>query len=74
MTHPTHDSAVLGVTTRFPGHLTQLWGSLSTRLANYLIYRATVAELLSLSDDGLKDVGLRRSEIHSVAFRSNYKA
>ena len=74
MTHTTNDSAVLGVTSRFPGHLTQLWGSLSTRLANYLIYRATVAELLSLSDDGLKDVGLSRSDIHSVAFRSNYKA
>ena len=74
MTHTTNDSAVLGVTTRLPGHLTQFWALLSTRLVNYLTYRATVVELLSLSDDGLKDVGLSRSDIHSVASRLNYKA
>jgi uncharacterized protein YjiS (DUF1127 family) len=53
--------------------LTQRPASLSTRLANYRTYRATLAELSALSDRDLDDVGLSRGMIRDVAAAAAYQ-
>lgn len=60
--------------TTFSGRLAQLRTILSTRLANYRTYRATLAELSDLSDRDLADVGLSRGMIRDVAAGAAYQA
>lgn len=67
MTYLTDASAALEGTTSVSGRLAQLRNTLSTRLANYRTYRATLAELSALSDRELSDVGLSRGMIRDVA-------
>ena len=44
----------------------------SARYARYKIYRSTLNELASLSNGELRDMGLCRSQIRSVAFEHAY--
>ena len=53
--------------------LSGLRTSLSTRLANYRTYRATLAELSALSDREFSDVGLIRGILPAVAAKAAYK-
>ena len=54
--------------------LSRLRTGLSARLANYRTYRATLAELSSLSDRELNDLGIARGMIPTVAANAVYKA
>ncbi len=48
--------------------------SLSGRVASYLVYRRTLAELEALNAHELEDVGLTHGTIREVAYRSVYGA
>ena len=45
-----------------------------TSAVQYRLYRKTLAELQSLSDHELDDLGLTRATLRSVAYGSVYKA
>jgi len=53
---------------------TDLRTSLTARLAQYRIYRSTLAELGMLTDRELADLGLHRSNIGEIARDAAYKA
>jgi uncharacterized protein YjiS (DUF1127 family) len=74
MAYITNNSATLEGTLSVSGRLAQLRTTLSTRLANYRIYRATLSELSALSDQELNDVGLSRGMIRDVALAAVYQA
>jgi uncharacterized protein YjiS (DUF1127 family) len=42
------------------------------KLAKHKAYRETVAELSKLSDAELRDIGLHRGDIHSIAMETHY--
>lgn len=73
MAYLTDTSASLDGTSSVPGRLAQLRTTLSTRLANYRTYRATLSELSALSDRDLNDVGLSRGMIRDVAATAAYQ-
>lgn len=47
-------------------------GDLATRYAKYSLYRNTLAELQSLSNRELADLGLARSNLKSIAYEAAY--
>lgn len=49
-----------------------LIGGLSQRFARYRTYRRTLDELESMSDRELADIGLHRSQLRGIAWRSAY--
>ena len=73
MAYTTNTSRVLD-NTSVAQRLIQLRAGLSTRLANYRTYRATLAQLSALSDRELGDVGVTRGMIRTVASDATYKA
>ncbi len=56
-----------------PGILTRLYNGLVARYTQYAAYRKCVAELSSLSDRDLRDLGLHRSMIRSLAHEEAYR-
>lgn len=74
MAYITDTTAALDGIPSVSGRLAQLRTTLSTRLANYRTYRATLAELSALSDHELTDVGLSRGMIREVALAAGYQA
>jgi uncharacterized protein YjiS (DUF1127 family) len=56
----------------FVARLNAVKASLATRIASYRVYRETFAELSSLSDRDLTDLGLGRSGIRSIALEAAY--
>ena len=60
----THNTAAdLGLVERFA----VTFKTLTTRYARYKLYRATLNEMAVLSDRELRDLGLHRSQIKSIA-------
>lgn len=59
-----------GIADRFAA----LTKSVGARFARYKTYRRTLSELASLSDMELRDLGLCRSQIRSVAYEHVYDA
>lgn len=50
----------------------QLLQTVTTRFANYRLYRTTVKELSALSDRELADLGLYRADIRALAIETTY--
>jgi uncharacterized protein YjiS (DUF1127 family) len=63
-------SANAGITDRFAA----LIKNLGARYARYKTYRRTLNELASLSNAELRDLGLCRAQIRSVAYEHVYDA
>jgi uncharacterized protein YjiS (DUF1127 family) len=60
------------IDTRIPGGLEagrigRVRAAIADRLARYATYRTTLAELDSLSDRDLADLGIARADIHALA-------
>ncbi len=60
------------IDTRIPGGLEtgrigRFRAAIADRLARYATYRTTLAELDSLSDRDLADLGIARTDIHALA-------
>lgn len=53
---------------RFAGFI----GGLTRRWAQYKTYRSTLAELETLGDHELADLGIHRSMIRSIAYKAAY--
>jgi uncharacterized protein YjiS (DUF1127 family) len=70
MAHAIHHGAQVRVPTADHG----LDARFTKALADYRLYRATVAELAQLSDRDLCDLGLSRSMIRDIARESVYGA
>jgi uncharacterized protein YjiS (DUF1127 family) len=58
---------------------TATWPDIKGWFKNYIrksaqqrAYRATVAELSNLTDKELRDIGLTRGDIHSIAMETHY--
>lgn len=67
----SHNTAVeLGLVERIAGFAAQL----GARFARYKLFRATLSEMSVLSDRELRDLGLHRSQIKSIAFEHVYDA
>ena len=56
------------------GRVAAFFHGVATSVAQYRLYRTTLAELQSLGDRELADLGLNRSVLRSVAYRAAYKA
>lgn len=52
--------------------ITSWWKDYTRRSAQHRSYRATVAELSKLTDKELRDIGLSRGDIHSIAMETHY--
>ena len=56
----------------------QRWNDLrltaAERIANYRLYRSTLAQLAMLSDRELSDLGMSRGMIHEAATKATYTA
>lgn len=50
-----------------------LLGRIRSNLAQYRLYRQTLAELESLTDRELSDLGLSRVDIRAIAYDSVYR-
>lgn len=48
------------------------WKNYTNRLAQHRAYKETVHELSKLSDAELRDIGLSRGDIHSIAMETHY--
>jgi len=55
------------------GFFSRLMAGLTTRYTQYAAYRKCIAELASLSDRELRDLGLHRSMIRSLAHEAAYR-
>ncbi|SEQ30807.1 DUF1127 domain-containing protein [Thalassovita taeanensis] len=58
----------------FADRFAALSKDLGARFARYKTYRSTLNELASLSNRDLRDLGLSRSQIRSVAYEAAYDA
>ncbi|WP_136635816.1 DUF1127 domain-containing protein [Pseudooceanicola onchidii] len=56
------------------GFFTRLLTGLSERYAKYTTYRKCLDELSGLSDRELRDLGLHRSMIRSLAYEEAYRS
>lgn len=59
---------------RFTDRFVALTKDLGARYARYKTYRQTLNELASLSDRDLRDLGLCRAQLRSVAYEHVYDA
>ena len=57
-----------------PGFFTRMVNRLEERFTQYAAYRKCVAELSALSDRELRDLGLHRSMIRSLAYEEAYRS
>jgi uncharacterized protein YjiS (DUF1127 family) len=55
------------------GFFSRMLTGLTTRYTHYAAYRKCVSELAALSDRELRDLGLHRSMIRSLAYESAYR-
>jgi uncharacterized protein YjiS (DUF1127 family) len=55
------------------GRLAAAYRSTVERIAMYRLYRRTLSELQELGDRELKDLGLNRSMLRSIAYKTAYK-
>ncbi|MEO0912051.1 MAG: DUF1127 domain-containing protein [Pseudomonadota bacterium] len=62
------------VETGFAARAAAFFADLGTRYMKYRLYRETLAELGSLSDRELNDLGLARANLRSIATESVYGA
>ena len=58
----------------FADRFAALTKNLGARIARYKAYRTTMSELAALSDAELRDLGLCRGQIRSVAYEHVYDA
>ncbi len=56
------------------GRLAAAYRSIVERVAKYRLYRHTLFELQALGDRELTDLGLNRSMLRSIAYKTAYKA
>lgn len=56
----------------FKGASTGFFADLGARYARYRTYRTTVAELDQLSDRELRDLGISKANIRSIAYQAAY--
>ena len=54
--------------------LNDLRREIAERMANYRLYRSTLADLAMLSDRELSDLGIPRGMINEAAAKATYKA
>lgn len=54
------------------GRFAALFRSLAERIARYRLYRTTLDELSALGDRELADLGLNRTMLRSVAYKTAY--
>lgn len=59
--------------TRGEGAVAGLIGRIKERIARYRLYRHTLAELETLGDRELADLGLHRSMLRGIAYRTAYE-
>jgi uncharacterized protein YjiS (DUF1127 family) len=52
--------------------ITSLWNEYLQFRAQHRAYKETVAELSRLSDAELRDIGLHRGDIHSIAMETHF--
>jgi uncharacterized protein YjiS (DUF1127 family) len=52
--------------------LASWWKEFTKNRAQQKAYRETVAELSKLTDKELRDIGLSRGDIHSIAMETHY--
>ena len=52
--------------------ITSWWKNYRKHLAQHKAYKETVAELSKLTDKELRDIGLSRGDIHSIAMETHY--
>ena len=64
-------TALVANTTNWLG-LAGWWKNYKAHLAQHRAYRETVAELSKLTDKELRDIGLSRGDIHSIAMETHY--
>ena len=57
-----------------PGFFTRMVNRLEERFTQYAAYRKCVAELSALSDRELRDLGLHRSMLRSLAYEEAYRS
>ncbi|MGI1661077.1 DUF1127 domain-containing protein [Palleronia sp. KMU-117] len=50
-----------------------IFGSIAERVRRYRMYRQTLAELHTLTDRELADLGLSRSMVRSLAYQAAYE-
>ena len=55
------------------GRVSSYFGGITKRVSQYRVYRNTLAELQMLGDRELADLGLNRSVLRSVAYKSAYE-
>jgi len=55
------------------GLIARIFGRLGERMVQYGAYRRCVAELSALSDRDLRDLGMHRSMIRSMAYEEAYR-
>ena len=58
----------------FLDRIARVQSDLAERFAKYRTYRTTLAELRSLSDRELNDLGMNSSSLRYVAYEAAYKA
>ncbi|MCV6593616.1 MAG: DUF1127 domain-containing protein [Silicimonas sp.] len=56
------------------GRFAGLFSNLADRIARYKLYRRTLEELYSLDSRELADLGMNRSMLRSVAYKTAYDA
>ncbi len=54
------------------GRLSTVFRGFARKIAQYRVYRNTLAELQQLGDHELTDLGMNRSVLRSVAYKSAY--
>jgi uncharacterized protein YjiS (DUF1127 family) len=64
-------TALVANTTNWLG-FASWWNNYTKAKAQHRAYRETVAELSRLSDAELRDIGLHRGDIHSIAMETHY--
>ena len=55
------------------GRIPSLFSGISKKVSQYRVYRNTLAELQMLGDRELADLGLNRSVLRSIAYKSAYE-
>jgi len=55
------------------GRLPSLFSGIAKKVSQYRVYRNTLSELQMLGDRELADLGLNRSVLRSVAYKSAYE-